>query len=145
MELAKKAPWHLWVVGIVSLLWNAVGGYDYFMTRTKNMEYLEPMGFDDAAMAYIDGFPIWADIAWGLGVWGAIAGSILLLVRSRHAVLAFALSLAGAIASNIYPFISEPPVAMQGMVPKIFALVIVAIAALLYWYSRRQTAAGVLR
>ena len=145
MEAAKQTPWHLWAVGIVSLIWNAIGGYDYIMTRTKNMDYLEPMGFDDAAMAYIDGFPLWANIAWGLGVWGAIAGSILLLLKSRHAVIAFALSLAGAFLSNLYPRISEPPAAMQGTGATIFALVILAIAIALLWYARRQAAAGVLR
>jgi hypothetical protein len=31
-----KTPWHLWVVGILSLLWNAFGGYDYTMTQLRD-------------------------------------------------------------------------------------------------------------
>ena len=36
----NKAPWHLWVVGIVALLWSAGGAFDYVMTQTRNEEYL---------------------------------------------------------------------------------------------------------
>ena len=28
-----RTPWHLWVVGILTLLWNSVGGFSYTMTR----------------------------------------------------------------------------------------------------------------
>ena len=27
----SRTPWHLWVVGVLSLLWNCYGGYDYLM------------------------------------------------------------------------------------------------------------------
>lgn len=145
MSERAKAPWHLWAVGVVSLLWNAIGANDYTQTRLRNMDYLESMGFTEEAMAYVDGFPLWADIAWALGVWGAVVGSILLLVRSRFAVISFALSLAGAILSNLYPLISEPPEAMQSSVATVMGLVIIAIAAALLFYARRMSAAGVLR
>ena len=35
-----SAPWHLWVVGIVSLLWNAFGAYDFIMTNTQGEAYM---------------------------------------------------------------------------------------------------------
>ncbi len=95
-----KAPAHLWIVGVLALLWNGFGAYDYFMTRTRGAEYIESMmpDIDGAAMmAYIDSFPVWASFGWGLGVWGGLIGSILLLARHRLAVAAFALSLAGAV------------------------------------------------
>ena len=145
MNEAIRAPWHLWAVGAVSLLWNAVGANDYTQTRPRNMDYLESMGFTEEAMAYIDGFPIWADIAWALGVWGALVGSILLILRSRHAVIAFALSLIGAIVSNLYPFVSEPPEMMQSTMATVMTVLIIGIAAALLYYARRMTAAGVLR
>src|SRR5687767_4451129 len=88
--IAAKAPWHLWVIGIVSLLWHCFGGYDYIMSQTRNADYMrmmtEPYGIDtQLALEYFDSFPLWADTAWALGVWGAVAGSILLLIRSRYA------------------------------------------------------------
>ena len=38
-----RTPVHLWIVGIVALLWNAIGCYDYLMTRMRNTDYFEKM------------------------------------------------------------------------------------------------------
>ena len=39
----ERAPAHLWIVGILALLWNGFGAYDYFMTRTRGAAYIESM------------------------------------------------------------------------------------------------------
>ena len=38
MDASAKAPVHLWVVGLLSLVWNGFGAYDYFMSKTENRE-----------------------------------------------------------------------------------------------------------
>ena len=67
-----RTPTHLWIVGVLSLLWNCFGSYDYLMTRMRNMDYLAgmtPPGIDvDTMLAYLDGMPLYAQIGWGLGV-----------------------------------------------------------------------------
>ena len=35
-----ETPWHLWVVGVVGLLWSAMGAMDFVMTQTRNESYL---------------------------------------------------------------------------------------------------------
>ena len=88
-----RVPMHLWIVGGVATLWNAFGCYDYLMTRMRNTDYLAsvmPTVDPNAMLAWIDAFPIWAQFGWGLGVWGGLAGSVLLLLRSRWAVWAWA-------------------------------------------------------
>ena len=66
-----RTPMHLWIVGILSLLWNCFGSYDYLMTKMRNMDYLAgmtPPGVSvDALLAYLDGMPLYAQIGWGLG------------------------------------------------------------------------------
>ena len=32
---AKGRPWHLWVVGILMVLWNSIGCIDFVMTQSK--------------------------------------------------------------------------------------------------------------
>ena len=81
-----KTPWHLWVVGFVSLLWNSVGGFSYTMTR---LGMLERLGMGEEEIAYFASAPAWSNFFWALGVWGAILGSILILLRSRFAVHSF--------------------------------------------------------
>ena len=146
---AGKAPWHYWVVGLVSLAWNAFGAVDYTMTRTRNLAYLEkamPGTAPQGVLAYIDSFPLWASVFWALGVWGAIAGSLLLLIRSRWAVTAFAVSLVGAIVSLGWQMINPPTTfAAPGGFAKIVPLLIIVIAAGLFVYARRQRANGILR
>lgn len=149
MTAATKTPIHLWIVGIVATLWNSFGVTDYFMTRTRGAAWIDQMmpGTDSAKfMAYIDSFPVWASSGWALGVWGALAGSLLLLARSRHAVAAFAVSLLGAVVGLGYQITNPIDIPeMREGANAVMPYVIMAIAALLLWYAARQKAAGVLR
>jgi len=144
-----KAPVHLWIVGLLSLLWNGFGCYDYLMTRLRNEEYFTSMapGVDPKAMlAWVDGFPLYAQFGWGLGVWMGLAGSILLLMRHRWAVPAMGLSLLGSIVGLGYQIFlappAPPPMNEAGMA--FMPWVIIGVAALLYYYALRQRKSGVL-
>ncbi len=140
-EIGKPAtPWHLWVVGVVTLLWNAVGGFSYTMTH---LGMLEQLGMGETEIAYFDSFPTWANALWAIGVWGAIAGSVLLLLRSRWAVTAVSISIVGLIGTTIFQYgMIEVPESMQS--PGLTAL-IWATTLFLLWYSRRMAAEGVLK
>jgi hypothetical protein len=144
-----RTPVHLWIVGILALLWNAIGCYDYAMTRMRDTDYLAKMmpGTDpNAILSYIDSFPVWAQAGWALGVWGGLVGAILLLIRSRYSVWAFALSLIGAVLGLGYQ-IANPggPAEMHEGIGGLIPYVIIAIAAFLLWYSWSQEKKGVLR
>jgi len=136
---------HLWIVGIVSLLWNCFGGYDYVMTETANLGYFESMGFGQAEMDFFTSLPAWAVALWAIGVWGSVAGSILLLLRSKHAATAFLLSLLGALASFGYQYTLPKPATLEGGMPVILNVVILVAIVAQWYYARRQAAAGVLR
>ncbi|HEY0600718.1 hypothetical protein [Brevundimonas sp.] len=146
-SMTTRTPWHLWVVGVLSLLWNGFGGYDFIMTTTQGEAYFRASGFDQAMIDYYNAMPAWMYAPWILGVWGAVAGSILLLMRSRFAVPAFALSLLGALVSLVYGQFMNPmpelPPAMAMM--KYMPYVITLIAAFLAWYAWTMSKKGVLR
>lgn len=148
MATAQPAPtpMHLWVVGILSLLWNAFGACDYTMTELGNLAWFEMMGLGPAELAWTQSFPVWAVAAWAIGVWGSVLGSILLLLRSRHAVTAFLLSILGAVASFAYQLTAaDKPAAMQGGAALVMPVVVLILIAAQWYYARRQAAAGVLR
>ena len=144
-----KAPMHLWIVGILALLWNGFGCFDYFMTRTKGAEHIRSMMPDvdaDAYMAYINAFPIWASLGWGLGVWGGLVGSILLLMRHRWAAPAFALSLLGALLGIGYQLMNPVDIpAMHGGANDFVPYLVLILALFLAWYSRDLAKKGLLR
>ena len=148
-DIARRAatPWHLWLVGLLSLAWNGYGAFDYIQTTTRGEAYMRAAGMGDEMIAYYTAMPTWMYVPWTLGVWGAVIGSLLLLARSRWAVHAFALSLIGAAISLVYSkFINPPPppppaLAMMQWAP----YVIVVIAVLLLWYASAMAKKAVLR
>lgn len=141
----QRVPWWFWVVAVVSLLWNAFGGYDYVMTHTQGVDYLVSMGMSPAQIAYYEAMPGWTSGVWALGVWGAVAGSILLLLRSRYAVWAFGASLLGLAISLVYTYALSDGAAVVGQQGMIMNAVITAGAAFFLWFSHRMTKRGLLR
>ena len=144
-----RAPVHLWISGAVALIWNGFGCYDYLMTRMRNTDYLKemmPTVDPQAALAWVDAFPVYAQFGWGLGVWGGLVGAILLLLRSRWAVLAMGLSLLGAVVGLGYQAIAAPPLeGMEGPMAAIMPYVIIGVALALFVYARAMRAKSVLR
>lgn len=146
MADGTKTPWHLWLVGVLSLLWNGFGGYDFIMTNTQGEAYMRASGMTQPMIDYFLAMPTWMYVPWTLGVWGAIAGSVLLLLRMKWAVHAFALSLFGAVVSLVFGLMNPMP----GLPPEMAAMkfmpwIIAAIAAFLLWYASTQRKRGVLR
>jgi hypothetical protein len=137
-----STPWHLWVVGVISLLWNAFGGYDYTMSHLQGETYYRQMGMTDAQIALMDAYPSWMHAIWAIGVWGSVVGSILLLLRMRWAFHAFALSSLGAIGALLYNLLT--PEAMAAMSP-VMPIMIAVICLFFTWYSWTMTKRGVLR
>lgn len=141
-----KTPWHLWLVGVLSLLWNGFGAYDFVMTNTQGEAYMRASGMTQPMIDYYNAMPTWMYGPWVLGVFGAVLGSILLLARRKLAVLLFGLSLLGAVVSLVYGRMNpmpELPPALAAM--SYMPWVIVVIAALLLWYAWAMAKRGVLR
>jgi hypothetical protein len=86
-----------------------------------------------------------AKAGWALGVWGGVAGAILLLLRSRFAVWAFAVSLVGVAMMTAYTYTRDLPPALSSPGAIAFDWTIKIVAALLLWYAWRMRARGVLR
>lgn len=140
-----KTRWHLWLVGIVSLLWNAVGAFDYTMTQSRSEWYLAQ--FTPEQLAYFFSYPAWVVAFWALGVWAAVLGSVLLLMRSRFAAPAFAVSLVGIVVTSVYTFgLAETSMAeVTGSGAIWFSAVIFVVTLALWLYARAMRARGQLR
>ena len=140
-----KTPWHLWVVGVVSLLWDAMGAMDFTMTQMKNEAYIK--AFTPEQLTYFYGIPFWVSLAWGLGTWGSLIGSGLLLARCGVAYHLFVASFSGMILTFTYNYLLSDGLKVMGggVRPLIFSGVIFVIALLLLVYARAMRKRGVLR
>jgi hypothetical protein len=145
----SRTPVHLWIIGGLSLLWSCFGAYDYLMTRMRNTDYIASAmpGVDpQAALAWIDRFPLYAQLGWGLGVWMGLLGSVMLLVRSRWAVGAYGLSLLGALLGLGYQIVAAPPLeGAHGPMMTVMPYVIILLALGLFLYARAMAKKGLLR
>ncbi len=130
----QKAPWHLWVVGIVALLWSAMGALDYLMTQTENEAYMS--NFTPEQLEFFYAFPTWAVAFWAIAVWGGVLGSILLLIRTRHAVGVYLASFISMVIVTFENFVIRDGLAVIGdPFSLVFTAVIFVIALGLVLYS----------
>ena len=136
------ARWHLWVVGFLALLWNAVGAFDYLATKLQYEPYMA--NFSQAQLEYFYSFPDWVVACWAVGVWGALLGSVALLLRKALAVWLFGASILGMAGTTIYNFVLTDGAAMMGEGATTFSIVIWAIALFLYFYSAAMAKRRVL-
>jgi hypothetical protein len=125
-----------WIVAGLGMAWNSFGAYLYTMARLDPATMLAsaPQAMQD----YIASMPLWANIGYGLGIWGSFVGSVLMLLRLRHAVTAFLVSLLGAL-------VSYAGQAMAGVLTLAEPIVILAVIAFLWWFARRSQAHGTLK
>lgn len=143
--IVRKTPTHLWVLGILALLWNCVGAYDYLMSNIGGLAYFESVGLDAAAYDWFQAMPVWAVAAWAIGVWGSVLGALLLLIRSRYSAPVYLVSIAGALIAFAYQLGSSRPASLQGGMATVMPLVILILIVAQWYYARRMVQAGVLR
>jgi hypothetical protein len=135
-----KTPWHLWVVGAVTLLFNAMGIMSYMMTQ---LGMLAETGMTPSQIAFMESYPIGAEAFWALGVWGAFSGSVLLLLCSKWAVAAMVVGTVGLIGTTFYNYVLIDVPA--DMAAPALDVAIWVVTLFLLFYTRRMEAAGVLR
>lgn len=143
-DSSTQTPRHLWIVGIVTLIWNGFGALDYLLTQLRVEAYMAQ--FSPEQLTYFYGFPAWADAAWALGVWGSVIGSAGLLLRRSWAQWVFAAALFGLAGTTLYTMVlTDGLEVMGGTGPLLFTLFIWVLAIGLLVYSRAMAKRGVLR
>ena len=140
-----KTPVHLWLVGIVMLIWNGMGAMDYVLTVSRSESYLEQ--FTPERLAFLEAFPGWAVGSWALAVWLYVLGSILLLFRSRFAppvlIAGFVFMLVTTFHNLVLAEVS--PVETMSTGEGLFTIGIFVLALLQIVYGRAMLQRNVLR
>ncbi len=142
-KLSTRAPLHLWIVGVLAVLWNAIGAFDYAATQMRLDFYMSQ--FTPEQLAYFYSFPAWAVAAWAISVWGSLVASLGLLFRKRWAVWLFGLVLVAMAITFVYNLVLTDGLAMMGPGGMAFTAVIWIIAIALFLYARAMARRGVLR
>lgn len=140
----QRAPWHLWVIGVIALLWNMMGPFDYLMTQTKNEAYMGK--FTPEQLEFYYSLPTWVISSWAIAVWFGLLGSILLLLRRGLASWVFAISFVAMVMTTIHNYLfCNAMEAMGGAGSLVFSAVIFVVALGLMIYSFKLKKSGILR
>jgi hypothetical protein len=140
-----KTPWHLWLIGVIAVLFNAIGVFDFVMSMAQGAKYQASAGMTPDQIAHYQQMPSWMMVVWAVGVFGALLASILLLLRRKLAWPVFVLSIAAFLVSLIYTYVLTNGGAIMGQQMAITSAVIAGLLVLFSWYSRFMAVRGVLR
>jgi hypothetical protein len=142
-ETISRVPLHLWIVGVLAVLWNAIGAFDYAATQLRIEPYMSQ--FTPEQLDYFYGFPAWSVAAWAIAVWGSLLASFGLLLRKRWAVPLFGVAIVGMLLAAIQNFLLSDGLRIMGPGGAMFTAVIWVIAFALFFYARSLAARGLLR
>lgn len=140
--LRTRTPVHLWIIGVLALLWNGMGAFDYLATELRLDFYMGQ--FSPEQLDYVYAIPAWVVAAWAIAVWSALLASVGLLFRRSWAVWLFGLSILGMAVTTLHNFVLTDGAAVMGSGAVVFTAVIWVVAILLLLYSRRLASKGVL-
>lgn len=144
-QTPMKAPWHLWLVGLFALLFNAIGVFDFVMNLAQGPQYLASAGMTPEQVAHYQQMPGWMFVVWAVGVFGAFIASLLVLLRRRQAFAIFVVSLGAFLVSLLYHYVLTSGGAMMGTQMAITSAAIAGLLVLFSAYARFMTQRSVLR
>jgi|SRR5690606_7593227 len=93
----SKAPRHLWVVGLLLVLWNAWGVALAIGVQTSKIPAIDP-----ADVAFFEAQPLWIALVADLGALAGVAGAASLLLQSRWALRFFVAQVTLIGFTNLY-------------------------------------------
>jgi len=140
---AQGTPKHLWVVGVLAVLWSGMGVLDFVMTQTKNEAYMS--GFTPEQLEFFYGFPTWLVVIWAISVFGGVLGGVFLLLKNRLATPLFVISLIAFVIAAFRNYVLSDGMEFMGNLFELaFTGVIFLIAVVLAVYSSAMHKRGVI-
>lgn len=140
-----KSSWHVWLIGVIAVLFNSIGVFDFVMSMARGAAYQASVGMSPDQVAHYQEMPSWMTVVWAVGVFGAFLASILLLVRRKLALPVFVVSLAAFLVSLLYTYVLTDGGAIMGRQMAITSAVIAGLLAFFSWYSWFMSIRGVFR
>jgi hypothetical protein len=139
-ETKAKAPWHLWVIGILAVLWNSSGAYTIVMAQQGMLA-----GVSAGEAAYYAAQLPWFVAVTDVALLGGILGGLALLLRSRMAVVLFAISLVAIVATNGYDLAMGTSRMFTNTTTVMVTCLIWVLAIVQFLYAMAMKKHGVLR
>lgn len=135
IQFKEKMPTWFWIVAVLGCAWNIFGVVQFIQSVTATQESFVAMGMTESQAKTMLTYPLWMTIAFAIGTFGGLVGSVLLLVRKKLATPIFIASLVGYIILYIGD-ITEGVFEAIGIQQVIILTTVVLVAAVLLWFSK---------
>ncbi len=77
----NKPTTAFWIICAIALLWNTLGANAYLQQAYKTEAFKSQ--YNAEQLAIIDSSPIWVTVAFAMGIFGGVIGSLGLLFRKK--------------------------------------------------------------
>ena len=134
---SKKPKALFWVIGVLALIWNAMGVMAYLGRAFITDEMIAELPEEQQAEFLIE-YPSWVTAAFAIAVFAGVLAAIFLLLRKKLAYPLFVLSGIAAILQHIYLFLNVEIASF------IMPILIVVVCLFLIWYSKKCKNDGIL-
>jgi len=135
MNVTTKPHTAFWIIAVFALLWNLIGVFfwisEYFLMTEEIKATLSP-----EQVELMDNSPSWNIYIYGIGVFGAVLASALLLMRKKMALPLFGISLIAILIVHGYWVFAMDTVGKMGPKSLIMPVIVIAIAIFEYYYSK---------
>ncbi len=135
-----RTPWHIWLIGVLSLLWNASGAWTIMSAQSG-----APMDMDATEIAYYAAQPAWLVALTDIALIAAVLAAIALLLRSRWSVHLYGLSIAAIVVAGAFDIARGTALLLQDQGWLILEVVTLSLAILQLLYAAAVRKKGVLR
>ena len=127
--------WSFWMIGVITLVFNAMGVINYFVQLTAD----SLASYPESYRPLIEGRPAWASAAFAIAVFGGSLGCLFLLLRKSAAFYVFIASLFGVSVTMVHIF---GVIRFSSFAPWVGVLMQLAVTAFLIWYSKQARSKG---
>ena len=138
----NKPATSFWVIGVLALIWNALGVMAYLGQKLMTDEMKAMIPADQ--LEIIENTPAWATAAFAIAVWFGLLGCIVLLMRKKIAKLLFIISLVGVLVQLVYNLFLTNAMEVYGTQSLIQPLVTVSVGLFLIWHAKKCADDGIL-
>lgn len=135
MENSKiKIPVWFWVIVVISILWNLMGVFSFFVHTFISEEALSQLPANEREL-YGD-YPMWTTIVFAIAVFGGFFGSIGLALKKKWSKVAFIISLIAIIPQMIHNIFFTKSMEVYGPgQAATMPVMVVIFGVFLVWFS----------
>lgn len=143
MTTTSKPSVGFWIIGIVALLWNAMG-VNAYLQQAYNTEAFRSQ-YSEEQLDIIANLPTWYTALFAVAVFGSALGCITMLLRKKVTNLLFQIGLIAVLAQTGFNLFANEGRSYYGSFEYSMLISIPLVALFLVWYAKRATSKGYIK